>query len=46
MRNTLEYREITEIISTGVHEYLDLIQIEINQVSDAIFDTFFSPEVY
>ncbi len=46
MRHALEYREIGEIIDKGVHQSLDEIQIEINQVSDAIFDSFFSPDVY
>ena len=43
MRSKVEYREIGEIFEKGVHEYLDLLQMEINQVSDAIFETFFSP---
>ncbi len=43
MRSKLEYREISEIFDVGVHEYLDVIQVEVNQVSDAILQTFFSP---
>ncbi|MDP5169019.1 MAG: alpha-E domain-containing protein [Bacteroidia bacterium] len=46
MRSKVEYREISEIIETGVHEYLDVIQVEINQVSNAIFDTFISPSFH
>lgn len=45
MRNTLEYREVPEIFDQGIHEYLDLIQLEINQVSNAISETFFSPKI-
>lgn len=46
MRSTLEYREVSEIIEMGVHEYLDDTQIEINAVSNSIFSTFFSPSVH
>ena len=38
----LDYANIDEIISGGLHEYLDNFQTELNIVGDAIFDTFFA----
>lgn len=37
----LDYSDIEEIISMGMHEYLDSLQIKINNVGNAIHDAFF-----
>lgn len=42
LRSDLDYANIDEIISLGLHEFLDEFQTELNGVGDAIFDTFFS----
>lgn len=38
----LNYTQIDEIISGGLHEFLDALQIKLNQVDDSIFDNFFA----
>lgn len=38
----LEFADIDDIIRSGMHEFLDKFQIKLNEVSSAIFDTFFS----
>ena len=40
----LEYADINEIFISGLHEYLDNFQLQLNQVSAAIYHTFFSIE--
>ena len=42
LRSELAYLNVDEIISIGLHEFLDSLQIKINQVGDAIHGTFFS----
>ncbi len=42
LKAQLEYADITEIISSGLHEYLDNFQSKLNGVSGAIYDSFFS----
>ncbi|MEM7009577.1 MAG: alpha-E domain-containing protein [Thermodesulfobacteriota bacterium] len=42
LRSELDYANIDEIISVGLHEFLDSFQTKLNGVGDAIFDTFFS----
>lgn len=42
LRSELDYANIDEIISLGLHEFLDGFQTKLNGVGDAIFDTFFS----
>ncbi len=37
----LDYSDIDEIITTGMHEYLDALQIKINKVGTDIHDAFF-----
>ena len=41
LRSDLDYANIDEIISVGLHEFLDSFQISLNGVGSAIFDTFF-----
>jgi hypothetical protein len=38
----LNYARIQEIINTGLHEFLDTFQLKLNEVDDAIYDTFFA----
>ncbi len=44
LTSQLEYADINDIFRTGLHEYLDTFQIKLNDVSSAIFETFFSSE--
>jgi uncharacterized alpha-E superfamily protein len=42
LKSQLEYIEIDEIIrSKGMHEYLDDIQRKLNNISSAIYNSFF-----
>ncbi|MDX2129125.1 MAG: alpha-E domain-containing protein [Chloroherpetonaceae bacterium] len=43
LRSELDIISIEEIFNFGLHEYLDKLQIEINNVGLAIHETFFSP---
>jgi uncharacterized alpha-E superfamily protein len=38
----LEYTDIDEVIDQGIHEYLDCLQVRLNQVDAAIGTTFFN----
>jgi uncharacterized alpha-E superfamily protein len=38
----LNYAQMDEIITIGLHEFLDNLQTKLNRIDDAIFDTFFS----
>jgi len=38
----MDYVSIEEIMEIGLHEYLDTTQTRINQVADAVFNTFFA----
>jgi uncharacterized alpha-E superfamily protein len=38
----LAYARIEDVISAGLHEFLDGLQTKLNQVGDAIFDSFFA----
>lgn len=42
LRSELEYLTIEEIVQIGLHEFLDKIQSQINDVGDKIFTTFFA----
>ena len=44
VRSKLEYTDVDEIIKNGLHEYLDNFQKDLNLVSNAIFESFFSIE--
>ena len=44
LRSQLEYDDIGNIFETGLHEYLDNFQKNLNEVSVALFDSFFSIE--
>lgn len=42
LRGRLDYLSVEEIISVGLHEFLDALQQEMNTAGEAIFDTFFA----
>ncbi|MGD1839979.1 MAG: alpha-E domain-containing protein [Thermonemataceae bacterium] len=44
LKAQLEYADINEIFASGLHEYLDNFQAKLNDVSNAIFETFFSTD--
>jgi uncharacterized alpha-E superfamily protein len=44
LRAELDFITIEEIVQMGLHEFLDHIQTELNQVSDRVFETFFTLE--
>ncbi|NJL98858.1 MAG: alpha-E domain-containing protein [Synechococcaceae cyanobacterium SM2_3_2] len=41
-RSELEYLVIQDLIDMGLHEFLDSIQLKINRIDDAMFQTFFA----
>lgn len=41
LRSELDYIDIQEIFSFGLHEYLDDIQLRVNKVGDGVYKTFF-----
>ncbi len=43
--NTSEYADINDIIIAGIHEYLDDIQRKLNEISSAIYESFFAVEL-
>ncbi len=46
IKSQLEYSDINEIIQGGLHEYLDGLQSDLNQLSATLFDTFFSVDAH
>lgn len=42
LRSELDYVAVDEMISGGLHEYLDAFQSKLNRVCDAVFETFFA----
>lgn len=42
LRSQLEYHDVNDVISYGLHEYLDELQLKINEISNAIHDIFFN----
>ena len=45
LKAQLEYADINDIISAGMHEYLDDIQRKLNDMSSAIYESFFALEL-
>jgi len=43
LRSELDYADVPTIIRHGLHEYLDSLQIRLNQLGDAIHTSFFDP---
>ena len=44
LKSQLEFTDINDIISLGMHEYLDNFQCQLNSISSAIYDSFFLME--
>jgi uncharacterized alpha-E superfamily protein len=42
LRAELDYARVEEILSGGLHEFLDGFQTKLNEAGDAIFETFFA----
>jgi uncharacterized alpha-E superfamily protein len=42
LRSTLAYTDVKQIISRGLHEFVDDLQVKINEIDEAIFETFFA----
>ena len=45
LRAELEFGDIGEIISSGLHEFLDEMQLRLNQIGDAISATYFEQHI-
>ncbi|MBI1309849.1 alpha-E domain-containing protein [bacterium] len=44
LRAELAYRDVRSIINQGLHEFVDSLQTQLNQLGDAIFGTFIDPQ--
>jgi len=42
LRSELAYAQIDDVFVSGLHEYLDAFQTRLNEVDDAVFETFFA----
>jgi len=42
LRAEIDYADVKEAFETGLHDYLDSFQMELNAVDDAIYNTFFA----
>ena len=42
LRSELDFGQVSDIIGSGLHEFLDTLQARLNQVDSAIYDTFFA----
>lgn len=42
LRSELDYAEMVEILSNGLHDFVDGFQARLNRIDDAIYDTFFA----
>jgi uncharacterized alpha-E superfamily protein len=42
LRTELDYARLDEVVNMGLHQYLDDVQRKLNNVGEAIFDSFFS----
>lgn len=42
LRSMLAYSGIDEIVAAGLHEFLDLLQTDLNRIDDEIFERFFA----
>ncbi|MDQ3395441.1 MAG: alpha-E domain-containing protein, partial [Bacteroidota bacterium] len=41
LRSALEYHDVSDVINTGLHEYLNNLQLKLNYISDQIDTNFF-----
>lgn len=46
VRAELAYTQVDDVIGTGLHEFIDGMQTKLNQVGDAVHDTFFAMRPY
>src|SRR5262245_26055893 len=44
LRSELNYSRIDELINHGLHEFIDQFQTRLNDVGEAIYETFFAPQ--
>ena len=42
LRAEMDYADMTEILSDGLHEFLDSFQAKLNRIDDTIYETFFA----
>lgn len=42
LRAELDYTQMADVIAQGLHEFVDRLQLRLNGLGDAIFETFFS----
>jgi uncharacterized alpha-E superfamily protein len=42
LRSEMDYTEMAEILSSGLHEFVDGFQAKLNRIDDAIYDSFFA----
>jgi uncharacterized alpha-E superfamily protein len=42
LRSEMDYIDLVEILSGGLHEFLDGFQLKLNRIDDAIYETFFA----
>jgi uncharacterized alpha-E superfamily protein len=41
LRSRLEYAEVQDIFDEGLHEYLDALQVSLNNISEAVYNQYF-----
>lgn len=46
LRAEMDYARIEEIFEAGLHEYIDELQLKLNDFGSAVYETFFSPDVH
>ena len=44
LRSDLAYTQVREVLSKGLHEFLDRLQTKLNRVGDGIHENFFAPQ--
>ena len=44
LRSELDYTHIDEIIDQGLHEFIDHFQVRLNEVGQAMHESFFAPQ--
>lgn len=42
LRSEMDYAEMAELLSDGLHQFVDNFQAKLNRIDDAIYDTFFA----
>ena len=46
LRSDLEFTTIQEIVSHGMHEFIDDVQTRLNEIGEAVKDSFFTPQTH